>query len=1037
MQIRKNTLYELLVDAEIESLIKDQNLQAVLRKIEEAESPKVYSVFLSRILEQVLASTSEESQKEIYNKLLEILQATDGFQYLNRKKLLSKGPPSLLQGITENSVSIPRPITPFYVSSLLTGKGKDPALFLELKQEMLTADRVDILISFIKFSGIRLLLPAFEKLSEKKIPIRILSTSYTGASDPSALERLKEFPNVKIKVSYDHSRTRMHAKAFHFHRNSGFSTAYIGSANLSEPAMTEGLEWTVKVSSQDLRHIVEKFQAEFETYWEDSEFFPLETAADLMRFAESIKEAKLERRSTYRYLAEIQPRPYQTRILERVSYLRSIGINKNLIVAATGTGKTVIAALEFLNVSRETHNCTLLFLAHRKEILEQARDCFRQILKDENFGDLLVDSENPLRRNSASKHLFCSVQSFQSKKLWELVTKDYYDYVIIDEAHHSSADSYQSIFQSLIPKFILGLTATPERMDGDSILPYFSNRIAAEIRLPEALEEKILCPFHYFGISDSIHLDEELFWKNGKYGIQELENVFTGDDFRAKQRVDLVVKSIQKYQPVIESTFGLGFCVSIKHANYMADAFQNIGIPASSLTGNTSSEERKTILQKFRSGEVKYLFTVDLFNEGIDIPQINTVLFLRPTESLTVFLQQLGRGLRFFPGKENLTVLDFVGRQHKKYRIDLKFSSLLKKNRSSIIKELEEEFPSLPPGCVIQLERVAKENILKKIKETFQNQNLFILESLKTWNESLHGELNFSNFIAETNISPMEILKVESWSGWKLKAGRDTVSQGEAMGAEMEFLLRLLLRTHPQLLRFFQEIGSNPELASNLEDRFLVLLYFLIWGEGTNRRTFESPLQALKPLLQNQNLISDAREIVQYSLDNFETVPKEKVYIEPISKIPLHSFVSSMDIKVLFGLASFSTTGPTGTGVFHIPEKKIYIHLVTFQKEEKQFSPTTFYKDYPISTKQLHWESQSTTGQDSPTGQNHIHFQERGYQIFVFARISKRIERMTAPFLFLGPIRKCLSYSGNRPISFVWELEYEMPSSFFSQAKVF
>lgn len=363
---------------------------------------------------------------------------------------------------------------------------------------------------------------------------------------------------------------------------------------------------------------------------------------------------------------------------------------RNLVVAATGTGKTVVAAFDFkrfyLSKNRQAR---LLFVAHRREILEQAAGIFRLVLRTPDFGELLVGPHAATRFDSLS----CAVDRIGSRRLWEQVGAGFYDFIVVDEVHHGPAASYRAIFERFTPKILLGLTATPERMDGASVAVDFDNRFAAEIRLPEALEEKLLCPFHYFGVADPVSLSGDQFWKNGKYDIAELENVYTGAHTLAQQRLEVVLSL--RYEPDLDRVRGIGFCVSISHAEYMSKKFNEQGIVSAVLVGETLTDDRTALMSDFRAGKIRFLFTRDVLNEGLDVPDVNTILFLRPTESLTVFLQQLGRGLRHAPEKDSLTVLDFVGQAHRRYRIDRKLKALLSKRRFNIQREVEMGFPHL------------------------------------------------------------------------------------------------------------------------------------------------------------------------------------------------------------------------------------------------------------------------------------------------------------------------------------------------------
>ncbi len=855
-----------------------------------------------------------------------------------------------------------------------------------------------------------------------------------GASDPEAVEWLAKQPGFTIKVSYDTSRTRLHAKAYHFQRKTGFSSAYIGSANMSHAAMTSGLEWTMKVTSQDMPHILDRFGAEFESYWSSDEF-ALYTQGET-RLKEAIQSFKLKDKNDAgtRFFADIKPYSFQERILESLQVSRQNGFQRNLVVAATGTGKTVIAALDYAQNSKQHPLCRLLFVAHRKEILYQARDCFRAVLKEYNFGEMLVDGKVPIDW----QYVFASVSSLANRKPWDNLGESYYDVVILDEAHHGKASSYRPILDNLKPKVLLGLTATPERMDGKSLLPDFDNRFAAEIRLPEALEERLLCPFHYFGITDPVAISGAQFWKNGKYDNNALTEVYTGDDILARQRLDVIVKSLNTYQPNLENTYAVGFCVSVDHAKFMSKKFNEIGYVSDVVLGET--DDRAECIQRFRKGEITFLFTVDVFNEGIDIPEINLVLFLRPTQSLTVFLQQLGRGLRHFPEKDCLTVLDFVGQYHDKYRIDRKFSALLRNKRRRIEKEVENDFPNLPPGCNIHLERVAKENILSNIKKTLGNLNTFIPEAIKTFEQETDKPLTFGNFIEETGLSPVEILKKKTWSSWKRLSNGIVDSELDGQMDLRKSFCRIVLRTDPICLDKLDRLSMTEKLdehhMSNYSPAELASLHYLFWGKNGEKAGVSSYQDSLSTWCAIPDAKTDLKELVGWRRTKQSFATHKEILFNGAT-IHLHAEYGLREINAMFGLANLEKSGPTGTGVIPIKEHKHYLHLVTFRKEEKDFAPTTRYKDYLINRTHLHWETQASTTQLSGPGQNYIHFKERGYTILFFARINKKTPcGETSPFLYLGPASDLISYENNRPISMTWKLKEAVPAAFYEMARI-
>jgi len=1027
-------IYEQLLDEELGDLLAQHpEVSRTLAKLDDEGEPQAYSQFIAQIFAQAFRIAKPEHRLPLLNRIIELASSTDGLGYLKRRQLLSQ-PDRVLHEVGLLPTGQPRPDTPLHISSLLTGAGDDPQLERELRIEMQTADRVDILISFIKWSGLRLLIPAFEGLAQRKIPVRIITTSYMGASDPEAVAWLASQAGFSVRISYDTDRTRLHAKAYHFIRNSGYSTAYIGSANMSRAAMTSGLEWTVKVTAQDMPHVLARFEAEFETYWSRDEFVPFDTD-QTNKLRKAIAYAKgSDHLPIQSFFADIRPRAFQERILEALEAARQGGSNRNLVVAATGTGKTVMAALDYARFARKAESHRLLFAVHRKEILHQAIQCFRAVLRDANFGELLVDGQVPNEWN----HVFASIQSLSHRRPWESLGESHFDFVIVDEAHHGAASSYRPLFDHLAPKILLGLTATPERMDGTPILPDFDDRFAAEIRLPEALDEKLLCPFHYFGVTDPIDVSEDRFWKSGKYDPNALTEVYTGDDIRALQRLDLIIDSLRKYQPDLSATRAVGFCASVAHAKFMAEKFKLAGFKAEEVLGETPREVRDQRIRDFRSGNLTFLFTVDIFSEGVDIPEINLVLFLRPTESLTVFLQQLGRGLRHAPEKDCLTVLDFVGQVHRKYRIDRKFGALLRTQRRRIDQEVERDFPNLPPGCSIQLERVAREHVLRNIRESLGNLKHFIPESIQTFEEETGKPLNFGNFVDETGLDPLDILRNKTWSEWKALAGQIPQVRDPDLDSARKAFRRIVLRTDRSRLNQLVRISKARSVAELEQlpygDSEKAALHYLIWAKKGSAIGATSYTESFARWTTNIRAQDDLREIAEWRRGVLD-VPTYPIESSGEARLELHATYGLSEIAAAFGLANLESPGPKGVGVIPIGRLKTYIHLVTFKKEEKDFTPTTLYRDYPISRTQLHWESQAATAQETKTGQNYIAFKERGYTILFFARQTKRIRGETVPFLFLGPAKNLLNYHGDRPISMVWELQHLMPAAMFEEAK--
>lgn len=1027
-------IYDALLDEYLsEALARHPELRAVFGKIDPEEQPARYAAFVSKILEQALRETSDPSERiALCNYILGYLSHGSDRRHFEKHRLISSQKPVLLEITPPNyGTRMPRPQTPIAESCLFTGSPREPQLVHELQEEMCSADEVDVLVSFIKWSGLRLLMPAFEDLRGRNVPVRIITTSYMGASDAPAVEWLARLPNVQVRVSYDVERTRLHAKAYHFKRKTGFSTAYIGSANMSNAAITSGLEWNLKVTAEDMGHILEKFSIEFETYWNSREFVPFDPENPLI-FRNAIERARNPQHAGAAVFFDLRPHPFQERILEALERERIIHNRwRNLVIAATGTGKTVVAAFDFKKFYEERQKrARLLYIAHRQTILEQARATFSNVLREQNFGELMV---GPYQANRM-EHLFCSVGMLSSRQLWKQVGSDFYDYIVIDEAHHGTANSYRPIFDNFSSKILLGLTATPERMDGDNVAVDFGNRFAAEIRLSEAMEEKLLCPFHYFGVADPVSLNQDKFWRNGKYDVNALEEVYTGAHLLAKQRLDIIFQALNRLEPELSKVKGIGFCITIKHAMFMAEMFSNRGISSEAIVSGIDDYRCQELLNELNAGRLTFLFTVDKLSEGIDIPDINTVLFLRPTESLTVFLQQLGRGLRHAPGKDCLTVLDFVGQAHRKYRIDTKLKALLPRHRYSIDKEVELDFPHLPAGCSIQLDRLSRQYVLENIKENFARLAVQVSDRLLTFTSETGKELTFENFIRYHNYAPETLLINETWTGWKAKAKLSPVPVDPDIARLKKTLVRAVFIKGPKeakLLRQILKKVSQKEIADALAlaGDSVMPLYYRLWGDVGNKLGISSLEDAFCRLSKNQTILADLDEILAWSED--ETCLTGLVPELPFgSSLELHAQYSSTDIVARMDQASLESAGQRGVGVLHFANKKAYALLITFQKTEREFSPSTMYADYPISRELIHWESQSNTTQRSETGQNLILNEERAYTILIFARDVKRRKGVTVPFTYLGPAN-LVNFESERPIKIVWRLRYQMPVEMF------
>jgi superfamily II DNA or RNA helicase len=1006
--------------------------------IDKAEAAKVLAQYLTEIVQKGLERNTGnlDAQISLTNSIVELVKNTTqeaDFATLGVDQgaeqlfaLLQEKDPLLAVGGDASKLS--RPETSIARSSLFTGAIHEPQLYNELKKEIISANRIDMLVSFIKWSGLRIIIDELRAFTQNGGELRIITTSYMGVTDVRAIEELSKLPNTTIKVSYDTERTRLHAKSYVFYRDTGFTTAYVGSSNLSNAAISSGLEWNVKVTRKDLPETIEKINATFESYWHAPEF-ELYTAKQRERLVKALDAEKSYEHDDALYVMDIRPYAYQQEILDRLDAERNIrGYMQNLVVAATGTGKTVISALDYkrFRAQHPKRPCRLLFVAHREEILKQSLHTFRAVLKDSNFGDLYVGNNKP----DNIDNLFVSIQTFNSQSLQEKTRADYYDYIIVDEFHHAAALSYQKLLSYYKPCILLGLTATPERMDGKNILEYFNNRIAAEIRLPEAIDRKLLCPFQYFGITDTVDLDG-LKWSAGGYDRNELNRIYTLSGLVARRRAEAVLASVAKYVTDMCEVKGLGFCVSVEHARYMCKFFNEKHIPSICLTGESQEAERASAKERLVAGELRFIFVVDIYNEGVDIPEVNTVLFLRPTESLTVFLQQLGRGLRLAENKDCLTVLDFIGQANKKYNFEDKFAALLSNTAHSVKKEIENGFISVPKGCYIQLERKAAKYILDNISASLGVAKGFITRST-SFEEDTGLALNLKNFLEHYHLEPKAMYKFNSFSRLCALAGVIDDFEEEIEERLKKAFVKLAVADSRRWLQFL--LRMLPQLASvdfskltALEERMLQMLYVTIWGEPASDWQDPKVVENLHALAESRVLLDELMQLLQYRFEQIDFVD-EPVELGFESPLDLHCTYTRDQILVALDFMKPSTVRE---GVKWLPEKGLDIFFVTLNKAEKDYSPTTMYKDYSINEKLFHWQSQSTTAATSATGQRYIN---RASRVLLFVREFKNdaVSGVAAAYTFLGTA-KYLQHEGSKPMSITWLLDRPIPSKYLKK----
>ncbi|MGV3615758.1 MAG: DUF3427 domain-containing protein [Fimbriimonas sp.] len=891
---------------------------------------------------------------------------------------------ALLQAIHDAVVQdVSAPLIPLSQSALVTN---DQRLNYHavLRSELASADRVDLICPFIGNQGLNLILDLLANFGSR---LRVITTTYLGATNQRALERIAGI-GAQIKIVYERSdqKTGLHAKSWIFHRETGFTTATVGSSNLSPRALVDGLEWNIRLSLKDAPQVLQELIVTFDRLWEDPQFETFEPDRDAERLARALKSQRADR-NAISFFADLQPLPQQREALEELAYARLKGKTENLIVAATGTGKTLLAAFDYQRLCREIGGRpSLLFVAHRKDILEQSLGAFRAVMKDGNFGELHVGSD----RAGAWRHVFASVQSLHGRALAD-IARDHFDVVVIDEFHHAEAPTYLRILDHFRPKQLLGLTATPERSDGKNVIERFGTP-TYELRLWHALDRKLLCPFHYFGIDDRTDLSG-IAWNGGRYADSDLDRTFVE---AGEERARLVIRELLEKVEDLERMRVVAFCATIRHAEFMADQFRRVGLEAKALHSGLSADVREELVGSFRRGELPIICTVDLFNEGVDIPEIDTVLFLRPTESATIFVQQLGRGLRNHPEKGALTVLDFVGQQNQKFRMDLRFRTMTGLSRTELEKAVKGEFPMLPPGCNIRLDRTTQDRVLRNIREAIPSSTRAIVDELRRM-QAVDMPITLRSFLQETGLEPSDVYKGRSFNTLKHAAGlaREESQETKRVGSFIHIDDRRRLDGYRRQLT-----------GEGTDSRFARMMAFTL----TRSMEFES----LNPLVREEML--DLLSVLETRSSHRPPIADDLVF-------SLHSHYSRDEIVSIFR----DNPASMRQGTFYVESLGLDVHIVTLRKSERDFSPTTRYADYFVAPDQLHWESQSTTSADSPTGMRLIH--GHGRHLF-FVREDKDQDGRTAPFLCLG-LACPISAQGENPIKLVWKLDHSVPDHIY------
>ncbi len=917
-------------------------------------------------------------------------------------------------------------------------------MFDEINNSLKNCKSFIFSVAFINYSGLQLLLKTLNEANEKGIEGKVITSDYLNFTEPKAIRKLTEFENIETKIYLQHVFGGFHTKAYIFEYEDNYQL-YVGSSNITSNALLKNIEWNVKIISKKENPFVIDIFNQFNELWNKTQSLDERFLIEYENFIENLKDFKRNEESFIYREETVRPNSMQLRAMQSLKNLRSRGENRGLVIAATATGKTYMSAFDVQNYNPKR----LLFLVHREDILLKAVESFKRVLGSKIDIGVLSGTSKEYNR----KYLFSTINSMNLH--FSKFNPNDFDYIILDESHHAVSESYQRVMNYFNPNFILGMTATPERTDGFALFNYFNNNVALEIRLHEAIENDLVCPFHYFGITEVEGIDLE------KIDLNDSETI--GTMLSVNNRVEYVLEKLNFYGHDGKKLKALGFCASLKHAEYMAEEFNKRGIKSKFLSGSDSVEIRKQYINEIESesyDSIKVLFTVDIFNEGIDIPSINTVLMLRPTSSPIIFIQQLGRGLRKYKDKEYVTVLDFIGNYKKSFLIAIALNGSNYLDKDSLKVTVKNNFKGLPGTSFVQMNEIAREQILKQLE--FENFN-----SMKYLKDEYLLFKKINNYKIPFYLMEYELLE----------GSPDPIKFINHSKTYIEFICKIEkdidLNDYDltnQFLKVLAQVSSELPIRRPHE---YAIIDQLIHNESITFELMKSEISTFVNNISSESLLHAINSLLgqfkdSQQLKNFTHLIK---YDEKSQIITRHenwtSLLTDKNMKMLsdtirFGLTRFSrefnfpdyqlpffklyqtytmmdaatlsndyrkTAAYRGQGL--ITNKNDYFIYVDLNKDET-IKESINYKDKIIDQYYIQWESQNKTSQNSKIGINLIQNREKNINLHMFVRKFKKIDGLVQPFIYLGLV-DTYKYEFNKPIRFLFKFRETLPEKLLNE----
>lgn len=900
----------------------------------------------------------------------------------------------------------------------------------ELSQSLRNCQKFYFSVAFINYSGLQLLLDLFKTLDKDHIEGKIITSTYLNFTDIKSLRKLTTFRHIDTKIYVADKYRGFHTKGYIFEYEDYYKII-VGSSNITQSALKTNVEWNVKYITKSKNDVFAKeIISEFNELWDLTSDINEDFLHQYEKFLCEIDQFVRLENQIFDNRIELKENSMQQKALYNLAKLRENHQDKALIIAATGTGKTYLSAFDV----KQFKPNRILFLVHRDVILEEAMKSFKRV-----HPNRLMSKFSGKQKDVEGEFVFAMIQTMYSNENYRSIPKDYFDYIIADEAHRSYSDSYKNILDYFKPKFLLGMTATPERTDGGNIFELFNNNIALEMRLRDSLREDLVLPFHYFGITDVTTDLKDI-------DLTKIDEV--AKKLSIKDRVDFVIEKMEHYGYSGLKRKCLAFCMNKAHAEYMAFEFNAFGYPSICLTGDSTEHERRTTIQKLESqtDPLEFVFTVDIFNEGVDIPSVNLVLMLRPTQSPIIFTQQLGRGLRKHPEKEFLTVLDFIGNHNKSFLIPIALSGSRYYDKDSLKVQIEKNFQDIP-GCThISMDEIAKENILAQLEKVNFTDMKYLKEEYQEFKKSLGGkEPRLLDYIGhESSPDPIKfIAKSGSYIEFVSSIeNRDLIMSTKLLKIQQSLDKQLPIKRINEfaVIKYLIEYGSMDKYTAKQE----VLRYVNDVDDSSIAHTFKylsghilgpkekSEYAYITGDGKDQLVLADKDVSSEYTIKETldfgilryqEEFGKDKL---PYPYLKKYTYYKMKDMGFLTNYGK-SFASIRGSGVWK--NGNHYYLFVDLHKGE-DIQESINYKDKLLSTSLMQWETQNKTTTSSETGKDLIHNKSRNIKLHMFLRKAKQIGNQKLDYMYVGEVES-ISYEGEKPITIQMRLVDSLPQHIY------